>query len=145
MTRKACGPWPLSTVQETSSMQRTIPALASALLATVVVGGCQRPMAEPVSRPTAADIGVRAAGRASARDDSPPTPEQILHRMADFYKGLQGFQVKIHRTMHAEVQGHVEDLGESMTLAVQRPNRLAWHVEKDGPGVDVVSDGKNLT
>src|SRR4051794_26870198 len=99
MTRKACGPWPLSSVQETSSMQRTILALASALLATVVVGGCQRPMTGPVSQAAAPATGVQATGRASARDDAPPTPERILHRMADFYKGLQGFQVKIHRTM----------------------------------------------
>jgi peroxiredoxin len=126
-------------------MQRMISALALAIFATVVVGACQRPIAEPISQPAAAGIGVQAAERASAQDDSPPTPEQILHRMADFYKGLQGFQVKIHRTMHAELQGHVEDLSEQMTLAIQRPNRLAWHVENEGQGIDVVSDGTNLT
>ena len=48
-------------------MQRTISALALALLATVVVGGCQRPIAGPVSQPPAADTGVQAAERASAR------------------------------------------------------------------------------
>jgi len=126
-------------------MQRTISALALAILATVVVGVCQRPIAEPVSQAPTADIGVQATERASAQDDSPPTPEQILHRMADFYKGLPGFQVEIHRTMHAELQGHVEDLSEPMTLAVQRPNRLAWHVKDEGQGRDVLSDGTNLT
>jgi len=48
-------------------MQRTISALASALLATVVVGGCQRPMAEPVSQTPAAGIGVQDKARASTQ------------------------------------------------------------------------------
>lgn len=126
-------------------MQRTTSALALAVFLTGVVGARERAIAEPVNQVVPSDTGVQAAERASGPNDLPPTPEQILRRMADFYRGVQPFQVDICRTMRAELQGQVENLSEQMTLAIQRPNRLAWHVKNEGQRIDVLSDGTNLT
>ncbi|NLS96768.1 MAG: DUF2092 domain-containing protein, partial [Planctomycetaceae bacterium] len=126
-------------------MQQTILASAFVVFVTGVVGVCERSIAEPVNQTVPADTGVQAAERASEPNDLPPTPEQILRRMADFYRGVQRFQVDICRTMRAELQGQVENLSEQMTLAIQRPNRLAWHVKNEGQRIDVLSDGTNLT
>jgi len=58
-------------------MQRTISALALAILATVVVGACLRPIAVPVSRAAAADLGVQGTER-----DSTQVSTQESHKAA---------------------------------------------------------------
>ncbi|MHC5541711.1 DUF2092 domain-containing protein, partial [Singulisphaera rosea] len=70
-----------------------------------------------------------------------PKVESILRPMCDFFKKAEGLSVVAEQS---QVVGDVTLKG-TITVAAQRPNRLAVRTQGDTPGLTVVSDGKTLS
>jgi thiol-disulfide isomerase/thioredoxin len=78
----------------------------------------------------------------AARADS-DQPEDLIHRMCDFYKQQKSFSVS------ADAQGQVHGVGSNSTtkfgfnVLYEGPNHLAYR-GRGGPGTMIVCDGKKL-
>lgn len=114
-------------------------------------------------RALAAALAVPAAllaqnpGRFAAKPAPPPTNKlatpgldpvtmQALRTMSDQLRGAPSFSFTA-RIMREEpgTNGQMLDFFRTITVQVQRPNRMRWQVQSDTSDVNVWYDGKNVT
>jgi thiol-disulfide isomerase/thioredoxin len=92
-------------------------------------------------------VAVRAAEPA-ARQEIDPKAQKVLDAFDKYYTGLGGFQVTVNVALTIEQSGQKENHEFTQKLAVQRPNKLAFHLEPSKMtqgGGTIVSDGSELS
>jgi peroxiredoxin len=92
-----------------------------------------------------------ASSKESAADGQPGAasavnPEDVVRKMADFYKGLKSFAVRADREIDMQAEGMNRKMTTQLNVVFERPNRLAMRPESDqGPlSATIVSDGKTM-
>ena len=90
--------------------------------------------------PGVGGVALAQATDAEASPTGKPTAESVLRRAADYYKKVKSFAVEVE---HAQTVGQFK-MQNTFTIAIQRPNRFAIHTKGNGPGIEVVSDGKKM-
>jgi peroxiredoxin len=71
--------------------------------------------------------------------------EDVVRQMADYLGKLPAFSCKLEAVLHMESGGQKNDAVTTMTVRLQRPDKLAMIVDKGVMGLTVVNDGKELT
>lgn len=122
-------------------MYRMTAALMLGALLTFVASSCSKQPAGPGADGAKSEAGVAApAGGLSAK----PSAEEVIRRVAEFYQRPKSLQVDHVHTMHVQQSGDDRAMTSQSSVVAQRPNLLAMRQQKDGQGIDIVSDGKNL-
>jgi len=84
-----------------------------------------------------------SCGKQGAQADA-PTPEEVIRRVADFYRKADSFEVDFAQTTNIETEGLKQQTVSQSQIVAERPNRLAMRTKTGSQGFDVMSDGKQL-
>lgn len=83
---------------------------------------------------------IQTTSAQAVDEPTKPTAEQVLRRTADFYKKAKSIAVEIEREQ--EVGGL--PIKYPVTVAFERPNRIALGMENGPSDFSIVSDGKKM-
>lgn len=90
------------------------------------------------------------AGRGLAADGAEQAPtidpkaDEIVHKVSNYYKGLDRFKFNVDSRMLMEAQGMRNEMETRYSIAAARPNRVSVNLTKGMNGLTVVSDGKQI-
>lgn len=133
--------------------------VTTSLAILLTVGGCgEQPAAPEKSDASAADSTATgtvaddtptstpdtADEPATASTPSDVSPEDVMRRVADFYKATQQVQVIEENTMQMQMQGMNNNMTSERTMVADKPSRFALRSDTEMMKFDVVSDGETL-
>jgi hypothetical protein len=129
-------------------MRRLI-CLAACSLLLVWLSACGKKPAAPVVEepsPPVSDVSAAPVPDVPAAPAGPhPSAEEVVRAMSDYFKGLQSVEFDFRQTLLLQFQGQEQKMAVEMAIAAERPNHLAIRVSAGSEGINVVSDGKNLS
>lgn len=83
-------------------------------------------------------------GNKKGADSAEVSPEEIVRRVAEFYKATKTLKVREEQVMHVQVQGRDKKTTTHRTTVAEKPNRVAMRSEGGVTDIYLVSDGKKL-
>ena len=89
-------------------------------------------------------LQASAADAPTAKVALDPQVQAVLEKTAQFYAGLQSFEVDIDTDMHVEMPTMNNDMNSSFHIAMQRPNSFSLVMRTGMMGGSLISDGKTL-
>ena len=94
-------------------------------------------------------VSLLAAGTAWGQEEQPapkidPKADEVMHRLSDFYGGLQSLAFAVTVTMRVETEGMKQEMTTTQAIALRRPDRLAIRLVKGMMGATLVCDGQSV-
>ena len=93
--------------------------------------------------PVMAQDGAATAPAAGANEIDPKA-DQIVHKLADFYKGLSSMSATLTANSHVEADGKKKDMESVYEIKVAKPNKLSFSLQSGPMGGSAHSDGDQL-
>jgi|GEM_PF-165160 len=113
------------------------------LIMLLAILGCKRQPSAPE------DVSLKETEAATA-DTNPAapsvdvSPEDIMRKVADFYKGAGQIEVHEENTMQIKMQGMNNNITTERMMAADKPGRFAIRTKSGMMAFDIVSDGTTL-
>jgi peroxiredoxin/outer membrane protein assembly factor BamB len=79
-----------------------------------------------------------------ASQKEPPSADEVVRRLADFYKKNKTFKVDVTQKIVIDLNGFNNTMETKAKIAVERPNRVAVRTTSEQLGFDVACDGGQL-
>ncbi|HEY9778383.1 MAG TPA: DUF2092 domain-containing protein [Planktothrix sp.] len=81
---------------------------------------------------------------AAASNEIDPRADAIVHKLADFYKGLNSMSATLSADSHVEAEGKTKDMQSLYEVKVAKPNKIDFSLVNGPMGGAAKSDGEKL-
>lgn len=117
-------------------MLRVTPVVFIALITSLI--GCAQ-------KPAANSGGAGGTASVTGSTMTPAETTDLIRKFADFYRQKNSFQVQFEQQLAMDMNGMKNSMESKSQMTFERPNRISIRQSDAPTGVDIISDGKQLS